>query len=297
MFFILTENLTIDKKEYINEFLKKYESENSELTFTNLFMWRKSFNVEYAVISDMLVIISHHKGAPYYVYFPIGNGDYKEALDEIMKHFDEKNEKFLLRISDETEIKKLNEAYPNLFEIKEDIDSNDYVYNVSDLETLKGKKYHSKRNFINRFKNKYKFTYEKMTPDMKDECMTLFKKWYDERKDEIKGVEEHLEAVGELLNNWERLDIKGGCIKVDGKMIAFSFGEALTSETAVIHLEHADTSYDGAYPMMNNAFIENEWKSFLYVNREEDMGLEGLRKAKQSYYPCRMVRKYTAKLK
>ena len=299
MFLILTEKLTLDKKDYINSFLKKNKTENSELTFTNLFMWRKSYNVEYAVVSDMLVIMSKHNGAPQVVYFPIGEGDFKKALDEVIEYFKQKNTKFLLRIYDEKDLIRLNEAYPEMFEVEEDTDNNDYVYKASDLSELKGKKYHAKRNFINRFKNKYSYTYETMTPDLKDECMELFKKWYEEKKDEVSGVEEHLEAVSEVFENWEKLDVKGGCIRVDGKMIAFSFGEELVSENkmAVIHLEHADITYEGAFPMMNNAFVQNQWSDFKYINREEDMGIEGLRKAKQSYYPCKMVRKFYAALK
>lgn len=299
MFYILTEKLTLEKKDLINSYLKKIRTENSELTFTNFFMWRKSYNVEYAVVSDMLVMLSKHKDAAQIVYFPIGDGDFKAALDEVIEYYKERNEKFLLRISDGNDIKKLEEAYPGVFEITEDTDNNDYVYKVSDLNELKGKKYHAKRNFINRFKNKYSYTYETMTSDMKNECTELFKKWYDERKDEVAGVDEHLEAVTEIFENWERLDIKGGCIRVDGKMIAFSFGEELISDKkmAVIHLEHADISYEGAFPMMNNAFIQNQWSDYELVNREEDMGLEGLRKAKQSYYPYKMAKKYLAEMK
>lgn len=299
MFRILTNKLTIEKKDYINSFLKKIETENSELTFTNLFMWRKSYNVEYAEISDMLVIMSKHNDGPRVVYFPIGDGDFKSALDKVIEYYKEKNESFLLRISCEDDIKKLEKAYPEVFEIKEDIDSNDYIYSVSDLMGLKGKKYHAKRNFINRFKNKYNYEYQTMTPDMKRECMDLFMKWYEDKKDEVEGVEEHLEAVSEIFENWEKLDIVGGCIRVDKKMIAFSFGEELIGKNtmALIHLEHADISYDGAFPAMNNLFIQNEWKDFKYVNREEDMGLEGLRKAKQSYYPYKMGRKYYARMK
>ena len=147
MFYILTEKLTIEKKDLINSYLKKIRTENSELTFTNFFMWRKSYNVEYAVVSDMLLMFSKHKDAAQIVYFPIGDGDFKAALDEVTEYYKERNEKFLLRISDENDIKRLEEAYPGVFEITEDSDNNDYVYNVSDLNELKGKKYHAKRNF------------------------------------------------------------------------------------------------------------------------------------------------------
>ena len=297
MFFILIQDITIDKKEYINNFLKNANSENSELTFTNLFMWRKSYNVKFSVISDCLVIISKHKENPSVIYFPIGDGDHIACLNEVISEFKKNGEKFLIRISNDEDLEKLENAFPQKFEITEDTNSFDYVYRVQDLSELKGKKYHAKRNFINRFENNYSYTFEKMTPDKRDECFSLYKKWLNEKGDDIPGLDESFEAVSELLNNWESLDITGACLRVDGKMVAFSFGEPMISaeNTVVIHFEHADTAFDGAFPMINRQFLLNCWQDFEFVNREEDMGLPGLRKAKESYYPSHMVKKYFAK--
>ncbi len=299
MFNILTNEITIDKKEYINSFLKTLDSENSELTFTNFFMWRKSYNVRYAEVSGCLVIISRYRSFPYTVYFPIGDGNKKAALDEVISFFKNKNKDFQIRLSGENEIEMLNSFYPDEFEVIEDTDSFDYIYNIDDLSKLSGKKYHAKRNFINRFENSYNYSYYTMMPKDKADCVSLFEKWYAEKKDSVPGLSESHEAVCELLENWEKLDITGGCIRVDGEMVAFSFGEPLNKEkkTVVIHLEHADTAFDGAFPMINKQFLINEWKDYRFANREEDMGLEGLRKAKQSYYPCRMAKKYYAKVK
>lgn len=296
MFKIFTDKITIEKKEYFNSFLKNIDTENSELTFTNFFMWRKSYNVRYAEISDCLVIISQYKNFPHTIYFPIGDGEKKAALDKAITFLKEKNNAYQIRLSDKKEIELLHTFYPDSFEINSDTDSFDYIYNISDLSTLSGKKYHSKRNFINRFENNYNYTYHTMTPEDKNDCFLLFEKWYAEKKGSVPGLSESHEAVCELLENWEKLDITGGCIKVDGRMVAFSFGEPLNTDkkTVVIHLEHADTEFDGAFPMINKQFLTNEWQDFKFANREEDMGLEGLRKAKQSYYPCRMSEKYYA---
>ena len=241
-------------------------------------------------------MISKHKDQPYIIYFPVGDGDYKEVLDMVISDFEKNKKEFCIRISNKSQIDKINFLYPEMFKTEEDVNSNDYVYNVTDLIELKGKKYHSKRNFINRFE-KYNYVYERMTPMYKSECLELFKKWYSEKSEDIVGIDEHFEAVSELINNWENLDITGSCIRVDGKMVAFSFGEAINDKMVVVHLEHADINYDGSFPMMNKLFLENEWKDFIYVNREEDMGLEGMRRAKKSYHPCHMARKYLAKLK
>lgn len=291
--------LTIEDKNLINGYLEFKECGNSELSFTNLFIWRKSYNVRFAEVKNKLVVFSKHHDSPEVVYFPIGKGDKKEVLDEIIKYYKEKNEELHLRISCEGQIDYLNYLYPDKFIIEENIDEHDYVYEVQALCELKGKKYHAKRNFVNRFKNKYNLKYERLTYENKDACLELFKKWIDEKSDDIKGLNEQFEAVSTLLENWENLDIKGGGFFDDGKMVAFSFGEELlkSREMAVIHLEHANTEYEGVYPAINNAFLTNEFSDFKYVNREEDMGLTGLRKAKQSYYPAFMSKKYIARLK
>ena len=297
MFFILVQDITIDKKNYLNTFLEKANSENSELTFTNLFMWRKSYNVKFSVVSDCLVIISRHGKNPAIIYFPIGDGDRIACLNEVLKEFQKSEESFSIRINSDEDLEMFKSAYGNKFEITEDTNSFDYVYRVQDLSDLKGKKYHAKRNFTNRFESKYNYTFETMTPDQKDECFSLYKNWLKEKEDDIPGLDESFEAVSELLDNWESLDITGACLRVDGKMVAFSFGEPMISakNTVVIHFEHADTTFEGAFPMMNRQFLLNCWQNFEFVNREEDMGLPGLKKAKESYYPCHMAKKYLAK--
>lgn len=295
MFFILVHDITIDKKDYLNTFLEKANSENSELTFTNLFMWRKSYNVKFSVISDCLVIISKHGENPTIIYFPIGDGDKISCLNEVISAY--KNEDILIRISNDSDLERFKSAFGNKFEITEDTNSFDYVYRVQDLSELKGKKYHAKRNFTNRFENKYNYIFEIMTSAQKDECLSLYKKWLKEKEDDIPGLDESFEAVSELLDNWESLDITGACLRVEGKMVAFSFGEPMISakNTVVIHFEHADTTFEGSFPMMNRQFLLNCWQDFEFVNREEDMGLPGLKKAKESYYPCHMAKKYLAK--
>ena len=297
MFFILVQDITIDKKNYLNTFLEKANSENSELTFTNLFMWRKSYNVKFSVVSDCLVIISRHGKNPAIIYFPIGDGDRIACLNEVLKEFQKSEESFLIRINSDEDLEMFKSAYDNKFEITEDTNSFDYVYRVQDLSELKGKKYHAKRNFTNRFESKYNYTFETMTPDQKDECFSLYKNWLKEKEDDIPGLDESFEAVSELLDNWESLDITGACLRVDGKMVAFSFGEPMISakNTVVIHFEHADTTFEGAFPMMNRPFLLICWQNFEFVNSDEDMGLPGLKKAKESYYPCHMAKKYLAK--
>lgn len=298
MFSILVNKITLGDKELINSFLKNDSSGNSEHTFTNLFMWRKSYNISYSVLSGCLCIMSGLEGAKKQFSVVCGDGGdlesaYKQAVEYHRSQF---GKDFLIRICDKSDFEILQKLFPNDFRLEADLPNSDYVYEIEALSQLKGKKYHSKRNFVNRFESSYNFYYEQMTPDYKEECKELYLKWYNEKKESVPGLNAELEAVWELLDNWKSLDISGGCLKCDEKMVAFSFGEPFLGrdDMAVIHLEHADTSFVGAFPAINRHFLQNRWQDFKYVNREEDMGLEGLKKSKLSYYPCFMTEKFYA---
>ena len=298
-------DITIDKKEYLESFLKRRCSVNSEFSFTNLFMWRKGYDMKYAVIDDMLCILPKHADGPRSATFPIGfvnedksQKDIKNAINTLIDYLTEIGETPLIRLYDEKTVKKLSDTLPDKFIITEDRNSFDYVYRIENLINLSGKKLHSKRNHLNRFISTYPdFEYRRLTPENAGECLALFDRWSGNKEIDAINFSEEREAIVELLDNWEALKITGGALYVEGKMIAFSFGEVLCGDTVVIHLEHADTEYDGAFAAMNNLFLKNEWADYTFVNREEDMGIPGMRRAKESYRPEFMVKKYVASLK
>lgn len=293
-FMIKLEEFSIDNKEFVTGYLTRKCTQNSEFTFTNLFMWRKSYDMKFAVIHDMFCVMPQHIGGPRSATFPLGKGDTKAVIEELLAWFEERGEVPLIRLYNDSAVEELNALFPGKFIITEDVGSFDYVYSVEELIRLSGKKFHTKKNHVNKFKKLYNYEYQRMSPENRDEVLELFDRWYDSKKNEIPNLNEEREAVIELLDNWKDLNITGGCLRVDGKMAAFSFGEPLCKEMAVIHLEHADTEYEGAFAAMNQQFLEHEWSGFKYVNREEDMGLEGMRKAKMSYRPVFQVKKYVA---
>ncbi|MBE7032261.1 MAG: DUF2156 domain-containing protein [Ruminococcaceae bacterium] len=292
-------SVSISDKALFDRYFAAFEPLNSEYTFTNMFMWRKSYNIRYAVIDGMLCIFSRHgENGTESVNFPLGDGDVSAPLRKIFDYFDSIGQRPVIRLYKESDLLRLNVAFPDKFVITEDIDSFDYVYNTSDLIELPGSKYHSKRNHISKFKSLFNFEYRPLTPELVPECLEMFSRWCDSKKGIVPGISEQREAVVELMENYEVLGVTGGVITVLGKVVAFSFGEVLSQKNsmAVIHLEHADTEYHGSFPIMNQQFLEKEWIDFKYVNREEDMGLPGLRKAKQSYKPKMMTKKYIASL-
>ncbi len=298
-------DITLDKKELIDGFLKRRKSRNSEFSFSYLYMWRKSYDMKYAITDDMLCILPKHTGGPRSASFPIGfeNPDgtsrsIKKFVETLLEYFKESGEEPLIHLYDEGTMELLVKEFPDKFIITEDRNNFDYVYRVDELTKLSGKKFHSKKNHMNKFKKMYPdWEYCRLSPENNGECMALFDEWQTDKGWEAESIGEEREALCEFLNNRDALGYIGGGIRVGGRLVAFSFGEALGADTAVIHFEHVDPNCEGAFAIINQQFLEHEWQNYTYVNREEDMGIPGMRKAKESYHPAFMIKKYVATLK
>lgn len=325
--------ITLEDKQIFDSFLKPYPPQVSELTFTNLFMWRKRYNFRYHVVDGYLYILSLNKNHMFFLP-PAGeilNKCITCDSQEIQGHTNEgtnacnnenRNEEQLLERFAQS-LKQicqisLEQGVPLVFErvpkdmlswfkkasvrlgkgiiIQYDRDNSDYVYLAQDLINLKGKKYDGKRNHINKFKKTYAYEYVKLMPEHVPYAIEITEQWCRQKNCDCEN-DIHCEknANIELLNNIEHLDVKAALIKVDGQFQAYTAGEMLNADTAVIHIEKADFSINGLYAFINNQFCINEWQHATYINREQDLGEEGLRKAKLSYNPYKMIDKYTVK--
>jgi len=225
----------------------------------------------------------------------------QEAIDRFLRYFRDRGERLVFSGLEQGFVKEL-EYYPEAeFSIEERRDDEDYVYLAEKLITLAGRKLHSKKNHLNAFRKMYpQAEYLPITDEVITHCKIELNNWYklrlqDAADDPFIGWER--KAVMEILNDFRYFDLKGGVIRLDNRIIAFTYGEQLNKDTAVIHVEKADPNVRGAYPAINQAFVEREWSGMTYINREEDMGHEGLRKAKQSYKPAKMIKKFNACLK
>lgn len=183
--------------------------------------------------------------------------------------------------------------YPGAdFLYNEERDCEDYVYPSEQLISLNGKKLHAKRNHINYFLENYSYTYEEVTAETaKNECAPLMYELVGNKERNVNPFE--LPAMKMFFENYDALGEEGAVIRVNGEIVAMSFGEAISDRTALIQIEVARDEYRGAYQMINKLFCENRWRDYTFINREEDMGLEGLRRAKESYRPIFLVKKYT----
>ena len=260
-----------------------------EYTFGNNFMWQCVFYTRIARYKDFYLIKSGSGG----YFFPAGRGDFREAVEYLKADAKENGENLKFVTMNKASMEWLSENYPDEFKFCSNRDMYDYIYNFCDLAELKGKKYHSKRNFINRFREN-NWCYESITPQNIHECAEMNERWIKEYEAADKGLMRESCVVNRGLEHFGDLGFKGGLLRVDGEVAAFTFGEAVTCDTFVVHAEKAFTRIQGAYPAINNEFVSRECCDFAYINREEDMGLENLRKAKLSYHPAFLEEKYKA---
>ena len=168
-------------------------------------------------------------------------------------------------------------------------DQYDYIYRRTDLATLHGKHLDAKRNHIHRFRAEHPdFEYRPLTPELFDECRRLTEIWQEEKNENYKRNEtmdaEH-RVIETIFSHWDALGMIGGSIFVDGRMVAFTYGAAVTTDTFDVCVEKADRHVEGAFAIINQQFAEHLPEQYVYLNREEDMGIPGLRQAKLSYHP------------
>jgi hypothetical protein len=228
--------------------------------------------------------------------FPAGEGDLRAAVTALIKDSCCEGIPFVLTgITDDTKA-ELDDIFPGVFEYTPSRDRSDYVYLRERLSTLSGKKLQSKRNHITRFKDNKDWLYEPFTKENIDECYEMSREWCEKY-----GCNNELKiefcAVTRAFENFFALGLDGGLLRLNGKVVAYSIGEPLDSQTYVIHVEKAYREIQGAYAMINQQFVLRNCQNHVYINREEDMGEEGLRRAKTSYGPDILLTKYSAVVK
>jgi Uncharacterized conserved protein len=293
-------SLELKDRELVNSYLRNQNYRASDLCFTNLFSWGTKFNTQFATTEDWLFIRFKDNYNRNSYLKPIGTGALKEAIEIIAEDHNQFDTLFQLRGLTQEMIDEIEEVLPGIFEYKLNRSVSDYIYSTEKLIYLKGKKLQSKRNHINRFKRENRWKYKSLTgnPELVKECKEMLHKWMKvngQDKDPSLVYDDF--ATTSMLENFEYLELKGGVICVDNEIAAFTIGEPLTEDTVVVHVEKAFTSIHGAYTVVNQQFVENEAAGFIYVNREEDMGIENLRKAKLSYQPDILLEKYNARFK
>lgn len=174
-----------------------------------------------------------------------------------------------------------------------DRDNSDYVYATKNMIRLSGNRYHTPKNHINRFSKHHVWEYQPLTADLISECLRVQEEWcLSKNCSESHGLINEDRAINEALTHFGQLKYQGGVIRVGGKVEAFTLGELLNPETVVIHIEKANPDLPGLNPLIQQQFLLHTWSHIPWVNREQDLGIEGLRKSKMSYHPEFLVEKF-----
>lgn len=305
--FMLENRITIEERPILEEYLRGYKYGTSGLSFTSLFMWRNINNFSWQMIGDYLCIagLSHletDKKEPFLFPPLTNNGTYdpkalRATINEARRIFEAKGYIFSIRLMPFHMIEILEEACPGELEFYDDRPNYDYVYRTKDLIDLKGREYHSKKNHLNYFLNHYQYEYVTLTSAMADKAMQFIRE-FNERKSlpehemELLRMEER--AMVDVFNNLEAVGYLAAAIIIEGKIEALSIGGRINGDTVTVHVEKANTAYRGLYQLINNEFCKHVASNIEYINREEDMGIPGLRKAKLSYKPVKLMENHIA---
>ena len=288
--------ITPDRKEEMMTYLRHGGARGCEFSFGNLCMWGSQ---KAAVVADRLIFFARWGGKCVYP-FPIGPGDLKIAVDAILADAAERDIPCRITGLVGDEQQQLEALYPGMFRFHWSRDGFDYVYAIDDLADLKGKKLQKKRNHVNRFRENHPDCVAvPMDETNIGEIRDFAENWYAQRETEDPYGEFDLErlALSRALRYWKELDMEGLLLKEAGKILAFTMGSPLSDTVFDIHFEKADPAVDGAYAAINQEFaqyLRSKHPGLAFLDREEDMGLEGLRKAKLSYKPHHLVEKYRA---
>jgi hypothetical protein len=285
--------VTIKDKDLLQSFFNKAKFRNCDFSFSNIFCWKHLYNTTFAVENGSLFFrFQTSDDFPGYL-FPIGDGDLREAVERIGADADERKTPLRLYAITQEMFDLIDEIYPGQFIYEQDRSWSEYIYESEDLISLIGKKYQSKRNHINKFKRIYEWEYLPITEKIIPDCRKLYRRWCAENggcNSEQSLIEECM-ATQTAFDNFEKLGLIGGALRINGEIQAYSYGQPLGEDTFGVHAEKSLYEIDGGFTMINREFAEHNCAGYPYINREEDLGLEPLRKAKMSYHPVILLGK------
>lgn len=286
--------LNLEDKEVFDKYLTPFNFKSCEYSFTTLFIWKEACSIEYAIYDGILILKKRDFDGKIHFMQPIGYK--KEQLKEIFQLLKEYKEEFnmdyLFKDLEGEFLEDLREYCNVEAEIIEDRDNFDYIYPSSSLISLSGKKLHGKKNHYNQFVKNYEYYIKDIREADEEECIEAVEEWLHHKGNPDEHLKYEAKGIDELLKNKDKLDFDGIAVYVKDKIAALTMGEKMNEEMAIIHIEKADPEIKGLYSFVNKSFVEQCFSDVNIINREQDLGKEGLRKAKQSYKPFEFVKKY-----
>ena len=291
--------IEISDKAYFKEALKNRQHEIINYNFSALFMFQKWLPYQWAKVADAICIkgedINFTAFSP-----PITPSDdnFIKATEEIINWFKETGKPFLMTEVTQLHLDILTKAFPNRFKIEENRSGANYIYKSSDLAFLKGRKFSAKRNHIHHFfRDHPNSELVPLTKELIPACLEVMENWYKAKPKHDASMQSEKRCIELALAHFGQLDYQGACLMAGGKIAAFTLGEPLNDTTVAILVEKADYSYHGSFAVINSLFVQKYWLNYPYINRDEDLGDEGMRTAKQSYHPYNLNMKYILRLR
>ena len=288
----LFREVSLSDQEVMLSYYKKLNSRSCDDCFSNLYLWKHLEPMEYQIEDGVLILKSKTPKA--YFRYPMGDEEkLPEALDAMAAYAESEGFLFRLRYVTKEQFGVIDRLCPGKYHFEPTRNYWDYIYETDKLANLSGRKYHGKKNHINKFLRDYPdWSFEPITDENVEECFQMGLKWRTLNDcDEL--YEKRIEMCVALnsLRLLKELHLTGGLLRVDGQVVAYTIGEKVNEDTFVVHIEKALTEIEGAYTVINQQFVEHSMTGIPYVNREDDTGDEGLREAKESYHPVMMVEK------
>ncbi len=281
--------IRVDDRATIESYTLRSGLINCDLSFANIFCWRELYHSEWAEVEDFLVIRYWSDSELYYTY-PLGEGSVEAIITLLREDAAAHNQ--CLRIVGLTQQLRSGAMLSDKFAIAQSRDWGDYIYSSQDLRELTGRKFQPKRNHINKFNAQHpEYRFERLSSSHFEECLALERRWCRDHREQVGGYCAECQAIELAFCNYEALGLVGGVIYVDDALVAFTYGSPLSEEVFNTHIEKADVGFESAYPVINRLFAESLPSHYKFIDREEDMGIEGVRKAKLSYHPTEILSK------
>ena len=291
--------VTLCDKPWVDEIVRAENSRSADYNFGNIYIWDNRYRQLIARRDGRMLTKLRYEGKPAFV-FPIGSGPLRPAIEALREYAAFKGyEPFCLRGVTEEHRILLEREYPDAFFYTEDTDNADYLYGAEKLATYAGKALHGKKNHCNRFEAENDWRFVPLTRALIPDCLDMLDLWSEENAGRLdKSIVYEHTAIVRAFAAFEKLALEGGVLYANGRIVGFTLGEMACEATFDVHFEKAEGSVNGAYPMtcreLTRMLLARHPK-LLYLNREDDMGLESLRRSKESYKPAFLLRKYTAR--
>lgn len=282
--------LTLEHRPLLQNWNREHPPLASEYSFSNLFGWRNACNYALASFGSGLLIRKEDHGKQSFLQ-PLVTESPAIAVKACLEYLQAAGKSGSIERVAEDFIQSLGND--QTWQVYEDRDQFDYIYLAEELRSLTGERFHDKKNLLNQFQRKYQAKYLPVTADLAHRCIEFAHEWCSDRRcQQYPGLREENCAVIQMLRHFSELELIGGALEIDGKLTAFTIGEMLNSQTMVIHAEKAKQGVTGVYQAINQQFLLAQDRKIKYVNREQDLGIPGLRKAKLSYNPIELLKKF-----